>query len=324
MNGPAMKAAFRDHYCAPETLAVRELKRPEPSEIEILVRVYATTVNRTDCAVLTGKPFIMRFFTGFFKPKSAIPGTDFAGVVEAIGSKVTRFKIGNRVFGFNDLGLSSQAEYLTIAENAPVAIIPDGIDFETAAASLEAAHYAFNFLNKVQLTSDQSVLVNGASGGIGSAIVQFLQHYGVAVTAVINTKNFQLASKLGAVRVIDYQKEDFTQLGEKFDFVFDAVGKSTFGKCKPLLKNKGIYISSELGPGGQNIFLPLITSLSGGKKVKFPIPTDIPRSIRFVSQLLATGEFKPVIDKTYPLDKIAEAYAYVMTGEKTGNVIVTP
>lgn len=318
-----MKAAYRKKYCGPEGLKVAEIEKPAPRKNEILVRVHATTVNRTDCAVLTGKPFIMRFFVGLMRPKSPVPGTDFAGVVEAVGSSVTRFKTGDRVLGFNDQGLASQAEYMAIAEAAALAKIPEGIDFDRAAASLEAAHYAFNFLNKVKLSPGQQVLVNGATGGIGSALVQFLVHQGMVVTAVANNKNLDLVKKLGAVRVIDYQNEDFTRLGEKFDLVFDAVGKSTFGKCKPLLKDGGIYISSELGPGGQNIFLPMVTGLFGGKKVKFPLPTDIPRSIRFISDLLVSGAFKPVIDRTYPLEKVAEAYTYVMTGEKTGNVILS-
>lgn len=317
-----MQAAFRDRYCNPAELEVREITRPEPRPTEILVRVHATTVNRTDCAVLTGKPFIMRFFVGLMRPKSPVPGTDFAGVVEAVGSSVTRFKTSDRVFGFNDQGLASQAEYMTIAETAAIAKIPDGVDFDRAAANLEAAHYAYNFLNTVNLSAGQQVLVNGATGGIGSAMLQFLKHYGMVVTAVCDTKNIALVRSLGATKVIDYLKEDFTQLPERFDFVFDAVGKSTFGKCKPLLKDGGIYISSELGPGGQNIFLPLITALFSRKKVKFPLPTDIPRSIHFISELLVSGEFKPVIEKSYPLERISEAYAYVNSGQKTGNVVI--
>ncbi len=317
-----MRAAYRKKYCGPEGIEISGVEKPAPLQNQLLVRVHATTVNRTDCAVLTGKPFIMRFFTGLFKPKSPVPGTDFAGEVVAVGDGVTQFKTGDRVFGFNDQGLASQAEYMAIAEKAAVAKIPDGIDFYRAAASLEAAHYAYNFLNKVKPSAGQQVLVNGATGGIGSALVQFLKHFGVTVTAVCNTKNIALVSSLGAAKVIDYQKEDFTRLGEQFDYVFDAVGKSTFGKCKPLLKAGGIYLSTEPGPGGQNLFLPLWTALFSRKKVKFPLPTDIPRSIRFISELLVSGEFKPVIDRKYPLSQVAEAYAYVMTGQKTGNVIL--
>jgi NADPH:quinone reductase-like Zn-dependent oxidoreductase len=317
-----MKAAFRQKYCNPANLTVGEVARPTPKPHEILVNVRATTVNRTDCAVLTGKPFIMRFFTGPLKPKSAIPGTDFAGEVVAVGAKATRFQKGQRVFGFNDLGLASQAEYLTVAEAAAIAEIPQAIDYAHAAASLEAAHYAYNFLSKVKIAAGQNVLVNGATGGIGSALVQFLRHAGLQITAVANTKNIELMHSLGAHHVIDYLKEDFTRIEDRFDYVFDAVGKSTFGKCKGLLKRKGVYISSELGPYAQNPFLALITALLPGKTVKFPLPTDIKRSMKFISELLAQNTFMPVIDRKYNLAQISEAYEYVMTGQKTGNVII--
>ncbi|HNE18955.1 MAG TPA: NAD(P)-dependent alcohol dehydrogenase [Turneriella sp.] len=317
-----MKTAYRAHYCQPEQLAVKEVPDPKPAADQLLVRVRATTVNRTDCAVLTAKPFIMRFFIGFFKPKLPVPGTDFAGEIVAVGSSVTQFKPGDRVFGFNDKGLASQAELMAIAANAPLAKIPHGLSFEQAAASLEAAHYAYNFANKLKLKAGQNVLVNGASGGIGSALVQILKHFGVIVTAVCNGKNVERVRALGAAKVIDYEREDFTRLTEKFDFVLDAVGKSTFGKCKHLLKDKGVYLSSELGPGGQNIFLPLITAPWGGRRVVFPIPGDIPGSIAFICSLLTSGAFKPVIDRTYPLADIAAAYRYVMTGQKTGNVVI--
>lgn len=317
-----MKAAYRARYCQPDKLAVIELPDPKPAADQLLVRVAATTVNRTDCAVLTARPFIMRFFIGFFKPKLPIPGTDFAGDIVAVGSNVTLFKPGDRVFGFDDKGVASQAELMVIAESAPLAKIPQGITFEHAAASLEAAHYAYNFANRLKLVPGQNVLVNGASGGIGSALVQILKHIGVTITAVCNSKNVERVRALGAAKVIDYEREDFTLLNEQFDFVFDAVGKSTFGKCKHLLKDKGIYLSSEPGPGGQNIFLPLITSLFGGRRVKFPLPFNIKASIAFISTLLTNGEFKPVIDRTYPLADIGAAYSYVMTGEKTGNVVI--
>ncbi len=318
-----MQAAYRDQYCGPDCLTVRQIEKPIPGASQLLVRVQATTVNRTDAAVLTGKPFIMRFFTGLFKPKLPVPGTDFAGEVVAKGDQVAAFAVGDKVFGFNDQGLASQAEYMVIGEKAAVAKVPAGIDLITAVASLEAAHYAYNFLTKVKATKGQRVLVNGATGGIGSALVQFLNHLGLEVTAVCGTAYLERLRSLGATRVIDYQTEDFTKIPEKFDYVFDAVGKSTFKKCKPLLKEKGIYISSELGPYVQNPFLALLTALFPCKKVKFPVPADIPRSIRFISDLLVQGKFKPLIDRTYSLRQIAEAYSYVMTGSKIGNVVIT-
>lgn len=315
-----MKAAYREHYG--DALTVREVAEPVARPNEILIKVHATTVNRTDCAVMTGKPFIMRFFTGLVKPTSPIPGTDFAGEVVAVGDKVSLFKKGQRVFGFNDQGLASQAEYVAVSETQAIAEIPQNVSYPQAAASLEAAHYAFNFLNKMKLAAGQQVLVNGATGGIGSAMVQFLRHAGVRVTATANSKNLALVQKLGAEKIINFENEDFTRIEDRFDCVFDAVGKSTFGKCRHLLKPKGVYISSELGPWLQNPLLALITPLLPGKTVKFPLPIDIKRSMKYISELLVLGAFKPVIDRTYPLEQIGEAYVYVASGVKTGNVVV--
>ena len=246
----------------------------------------------------------------------------FAGQVEAVGKGITSFQAGERVWGFNDSGLASHAQYLTIPEHAAVLKIPENISYEQAAAGAEGAHYAYNFINKVALKAGQKVLVNGATGAIGSAAVQMLKSMGLYVTAVCNTPNVALVTALGADKVVDYQKKDFTRTEEQYDFVFDAVGKSTFSRCKPLLKPGGTYISSELGPHAENLYLPLLTKIRGGKKVVFPIPSDIKGSLRFIQNLLETGQFKPVIDRKYPLEQIAEAYTYVASGQKTGNVII--
>jgi len=211
---------------------------------------------------------------------------------------------------------------MTLSEDNAIATMPPDVTFEQAAASIEGAHYAYNFINKVKIKSGQSVLVNGATGAIGSAVVQLLKYYDANVTAVCNTKNTELIKSIGADKVIDYFKEDFTKSGEKYDFVFDAVGKSTFAKCKPLLKSGGVYISSELGPGNQNPFLALVTPLMGDKKVIFPIPTDKRKSVFLIRELMEKGKFKPLIDRKYPLEQIADAYSYVLTGEKTGNVLI--
>ncbi|HKO79165.1 MAG TPA: NAD(P)-dependent alcohol dehydrogenase, partial [Chitinophagaceae bacterium] len=194
---------------------------------------------------------------------------------------------------------------------------------EQAAASPEGAHYAYNCITKIKVEAGQKVLVNGASGAIGSSAVQLLKHFGIDVTAVCNTKNLALVKSLGADRVIDYTKEDFTRDDQKFHFILDTVGKSTFGKCKPLLLPGGVYISSELGPRWENIYLPIITAITGGKKVIFPVPVNIKRSIALIKNLLEQGKFKPVIDRKYPLEKIAEAYNFVVTGQKTGNVVIS-
>jgi NADPH:quinone reductase-like Zn-dependent oxidoreductase len=319
-----MKAAVREKYGPPEVLQITDIEKPLPADNELLVKVYAATVNRTDCGILWGKPYIMRLFAGLPNPKLAVTGTDFAGIIEAVGKSVRNFNVGDRIWGFNDNGLASHAQYLAIAEDNPVAHIPDDITFEQAAASPEGAHYAYNFIKKVKLEEGQQVLVNGATGAIGSAVVQFLKHYGLEVTAVCNTKNIALVRSLGADRIIDYENEDFTSQDERYQFVFDAVGKSTYGQCKPLLLPGGVYISSELGPGAENLYLALLTPLTGGRTLKFPFPTDIKGSISFILDLLEKGAFKPVIDRVYPLEKIDEAFHYVASGQKTGNVLIKP
>ncbi len=322
-NGESMKAITRHQYGPPEVLHIQEIPKPIPQANEVLIKVHATTVNRTDCGILWGKPLIILLFTGLFKPRTPFLGTDVAGVVEAVGSEVTSFQPGDRVWGLDDNGLGSQAQYITLLEERPLIHLPDHISFEEAAASAEGAHYAYNFINKVKLHPGMEVLVNGATGAIGSAAVQILVHYGVKVTAVANTPNLELVRNLGAERVIDYYLEDFTQVDEQYDVVFDAVGKSSFGKCKDLLKPKGIYMSTELGYMAQNIFLALITPLLGGKKVIFPVPVNCKRSLWFIKQLIEAGAFKAVIDRTYSMDQMREAYTYVHSGKKTGNVVIT-
>jgi NADPH:quinone reductase-like Zn-dependent oxidoreductase len=317
-----MKANIYTQYGPPSVLTVKTIARPMPQANEVLIRVHATTVNRTDCAMLRAKPFIMRFFTGFLRPARPILGTDFAGQITAIGENVTTFAVGDRVFGFNDQGVSSQAAYLTLAADQPLAIIPANVSYEQAAASLEGAHYAYNFIKKVAIAPGQKILVNGATGAIGSATVQLLKYWGAVVTAVGNTKNLALVQSLGATRVIDYTQTDFTGDTEKYACVFDTVGKSSFFKCKPLLQPGGVYISSELGWLAQNVFLALVTPWLGGKKVIFPIPADVKGSVALMKKLLEEGHFRPVIDRTYPLEAIADAYRYVETGEKTGNVVL--
>lgn len=319
-----MKAAVRRNYGPPESILIENLEKPVPKDNEVLVRLKATTVNRTDCANLRAKPFIMRFVLGFLKPKKIILGTDFAGDVVATGKNVKSFHIGDRVFGFNDTGVQSQAEYLTLTENGNLFTIPNDVSYEQAAASLEGAHYAYTFVHKVNIQSGQRILINGATGAIGSALLQFVRQYDVHITATCNTRNIEMVESLGANKTYDYTQEDFTKDTEKYDFVFDAVGKSTYGKCKPLLKREGVYISSELGPYSQNVFFALLTSIVGKKKVIFPIPYPTQETIPYIIDLLKTKMFSPVIDREYSLHEISQAYEYVLTGEKTGNVIITP
>ena len=316
-----MKASIRKQYCSPEQIKIESINTPIPKEDEVLIKVFASTVNRTDCANLTARPFIMRFVLGFFKPRKVILGTDFAGEIVSVGKNIDAYRVGDKVFGFNDTGSESQAEYLaTTAEH--IFLIPENIDYKQAAASLEGAHYAYTFIHKAQIQSGQNVLINGATGGIGSALLQFVRQYDVKITATCDTKNIERIQSLGANKVYDYTKEDFTTDTDKYDFIFDAVGKSTFRRCKPLLKEKGVYISSELGPYSQNLFFSVTPTFFGSKKVIFPIPYSKEKTIPYIIKMLREGYFKPVIDREYSLEDISKAYDYVIKGQKTGNVLI--
>jgi NADPH:quinone reductase-like Zn-dependent oxidoreductase len=318
-----MKAAVYYNYGPPEVVTIKDIEKPILKNNELLIKVVAGTVNRTDSGFRSAEYFISRFWTGLFKPKSNVLGNEFAGTVEEIGQNVTTFKKGDKVFGYNDKTCGGHGEYLTIAENDAVTFLPNNLNFYEAAPITEGAHYALNNIKAAEVKSGQQILVYGATGAIGSAAVQLLKHFGAKVNAVCNTKNVALVKSLGADTVIDYQTQDFTKTETRFDFIFDAVGKSSFGKCKPLLSKKGIYISTELGKNGENIFLALFTPLFGGKKLLFPIPTIDKADVIFLKELVEKGEFKPVIDSYYKLDQIIEAYKYVETGQKTGNVVIT-
>ena len=319
-----MKAAVRSKYGLPGDLCIKELDIPTPKDDEVLIRVHASTVNRSDCHVLSGKPFFMRLFTGLFKPRSSIIGTDFAGQIESVGSAVQSFKAGDKIMGFGGgLGCGAHAQYFILPEvkaKKVMITMPPNLTYEEAAACLEGAFYAAAQINPLKPKPGQKALVYGATGAIGSSYVQFLKYYGASVTAVCRDENRELISSLGADKVIDYTKEDFTKDKERYDFIFDAVGKSSFFKCKRLLKKKGVYTSSG---GFENFLLLFITPLFGGKKVVFNFAQNITTELNFIKDLVVNGNFRPVIDRKYPLDQIAEAYRYVATGQKIGNVIIT-
>jgi NADPH:quinone reductase-like Zn-dependent oxidoreductase len=318
-----MKAIIYTEYGPPEIVKFMEVDKPVPGDNEILIKVHATTVNRTDCGFRSSKYLISRLFTGLFKPKFKTLGTEFAGEIEATGKTVTLFSTGEKVFGYNDTKCGAHAEYMTISENDAVAAMPSDLAFEEAAPITEGAHYALGDIRAANIKSGQNVMVYGATGAIGSAAVQLLKYFGAKVTAVCNTKNVELIKSLGADKVIDYITQDFTKTSQKFDFIFDAVGKSSFGQCKPLLTRKGIYISTELGKNSENIFLAIITPVFGGKKVLFPIPTIHKKDVIFFKKLVETNKFRPLIDRQYSLEQIVEAYRYVESGQKTGNVVIT-
>ena len=261
----------------------------------------------------------MRLYTGLFKPRLKITGTDFAGQVEATGKSVTHFKVGDRVMGFEFWGLQSHAHYLILAETKDMIIVPGGIPYEHAITCIEGGFYALNVIQKMKPTAGQKALVHGATGAIGSSMVQFFNFYGVSVTAVCSGENGELLRSIGADRIIDYRTEDFTKDQERYDYVFDAADKCSFGQCKHLLTKKGMYSSS----GAPDLFRLLTTSFSGGKKVIFAPPKNLKDCLVFITGLMEKGNFKPVIDRRYPIDKTAEAFDYVGTGQKIGNVLLT-
>jgi NADPH:quinone reductase-like Zn-dependent oxidoreductase len=318
-----MKAILHTQYGAPELLRLQDIPTPAPKESEVLIKIHASTVNRTDCGFLRGKPFVTRFISGLPNPKYTTLGNEFAGEVEIIGSAVTTFQPGDKVFGYDDAHFGAHAEYKIMAEKDAFTTMPSTMTFAEAAPIAEGAHYALCDLRAINIQHGQKILINGTTGAIGSAAVQLAKYFGAKVTAVCNTKNIELVTSLGVDRVIDYTKEDFTTISETFDVVYDAVGKSSFGKCKPLLKSGGIYKSTELGAMWQNPFLALITPLLGGKKVLFPIPTINKEDVIFLKNLVEAGKYKPVIDRHYPLEETVEAFRYVESGQKTGNVVIT-
>jgi NADPH:quinone reductase-like Zn-dependent oxidoreductase len=317
-----MRAVVYSEYGPPAVLRLEDVAKPNPSDDELLVRVFAASVNRTDCGFLRGKPSLVRVFSGLRHPKRAILGCEFAGRVEAVGAHVSAFDVGQRVFGYTGVTFGGLAEYLTTPETGLVAQIPAGMSYAEAAPSTEGSHYALNLLRAAGIGRGQNVMIYGATGAIGSAAVQLARHFGATVTAVCDTRNVELVTSLGADRVIDYTTEDFTQVDDEFDMVVDAVGKSSFGACKSLLKPGGVYLSSDLGRRGQNPILALTTRFFGRKKVMFPIPRDTRDDVLLLRDLMETGEFRPVVDRIYPIDEIREAYEYVESGVKVGNVVI--
>jgi NADPH:quinone reductase-like Zn-dependent oxidoreductase len=328
-----MRAAVSTEYGPPEIVRIRDVERPTPADDELLIKVHATTVNRTDCGYRGGKPFLIRFFNGWRRPKVPILGTEFAGVVEAAGTGVSSFRVGDRICGWCEGTFGAHAEYLTIRAGRPLnCMIPEGVAFEEAAPSTEGSHYALSFLRQAGVEAGQDVMVYGATGAIGSAAVQLAKGLGLRVTAVCGTEHVDLVTGLGADRVIDYMTEDYTSDTGRYDLVIDAVGKSSLWKCRRLLKPKGIYTASDR-PWAQKpgLFIPVflgwllvsgVTRLLRGRRQMFVVPRSDPEGLRWLKDQIESGTFRPVIDRSYPLEQIVEAYRYVETGEKIGNVVI--
>lgn len=316
-----MKAVIRKQYGSYDKIQIVEMPLPKIRPHEALIKVHATTVNRTDQGVLTGLPYVFRFFVGLFKPTYEILGTDFVGEVVETGSNHELYKVGDIVWGFNDQAWPTQAEYTVINKGICTTKVETMTSMLDVVACAEGFHYALNFINKVEIKKGHKAFVYGATGAIGSAMIQILKYKGVYVMASCKGEYFEKVKPLGADVLFDYEKQQFSEIGEKFDFFFDAVGKSNFKASQSILKQKAIYISSELGPGAENLYLPLFT-LFKSQKVIFPLPSKIANSIAFVTQMLKAGAFTPLIDKVYTIDEAPEAYAYTMSGQKIGNVIL--
>jgi NADPH:quinone reductase-like Zn-dependent oxidoreductase len=316
-----MRAVVYDQYGPPDVLRLEDVERPVPEEDEVLVRIHATTVNRSDCGWRSGKPFFARYFTGLRRPKRRILGSELAGDVEAVGAAVSQFAVGDHVFGVS--GFGAHAEFVCMREDRPLAHKPTGMTFEEAAAVCDGAIIALACLRSADLRKGRSIVIYGASGSIGTAAVQLAKYFDADVTAVCNTKNLELVRSLGADRVIDYTQEDFTKNGETYDVIFDAVGKHSFRRCRRSLKPSGIYIETDLGFLWHVPVLALLTRRIGDKRVTLPIPKYTRENVLFVKELIEAGKYRAVIDRRYPLEQVVEATRYVETGQKTGNVVLT-
>ena len=317
-----MRAVVYDTYGPPEVQRLEDVEKPVPKKDEVLIKIRATTVTRTDTGLRSGKPFIVRFFMGLRRPKQRILGTELAGEIEAVGAAVSEFAVGDDVFGStNAFRFGTHAEFICMPESAPLARKPASMTFEEAAAVTDGVILALMGLEASHIRSGQSILVYGASGSIGTAGVQLAKYFEADVTAVCSTKNVDLVRSLGADRVIDYTQEDFTRNGETYDVIFDAVGKHSFSRCRGSLKRGGAYVATD---GFRNLFLALWTSRIGDKKVLFPIPPHYTKkNVLFLKDLIEVGKYRAVIDRCYPLEDVVEATRYVETEQKTGNVVLT-
>lgn len=323
-----MKAIVHTKYGPPDELQLKEVQKPVPTDNEVLIKIRATTVTTSDCNVrnFTFVPksfmFFARLMLGFKKPKINILGIDFAGEIEAVGINVRIFKAGDPVFGSPGTRMGAHAEYVCVPEGGALAIKPANMTWEEAAAISLAGNTALFFIRDLaKIQAGQKILIHGASGAIGTYAVQLAKYYGAEVTGVCSGSNAEMVKSLGADKVFDYTKEDFTKSDERFDFVFGVVGKTTFSQCKGILKPKGIYLENMMEI--KDFLKVLWTSITGGKKMKGGVSIERAENLNFFIELIESGKLIPVIDKVYPLERTAEAFRYVETGHKKGNVVIT-
>jgi NADPH:quinone reductase-like Zn-dependent oxidoreductase len=315
-----MRAVVHDGYGSPDVLRLADVERPVPNADQVLVKVYATTVTRTDCGLRAAKPFFARFITGLRRPSHRILGMELAGEVEAAGAAVTEFAVGDQIFGIS--GYGANAEYVCVRASAAVARKPAGMPFEEAASVCDGACSALSCLTQAGLEKGQRIVVYGASGAIGTAAVQLARHLGAHVTAVCNTKSVELVRSLGADEVVDYLQEDFTRNGQTYDLIFDAVGKQSFRRCRRSLKPGGIFMTTDLGFMWHAPLMILVTRWIGEKRAKIGIARYRKEDVLLVKELIEAGTYRAVIDRRYPLEDVVEATKYVETGQKTGNVVL--
>ncbi len=318
-----MKAIHVTQYGGPEVLKLVDVEKPTPKENEILIKVHAGVVGPSDCAFRKADPFIVRLIYGLTKPRNPKQGTEFSGVVEAVGKDVTVFKQGDSVFGMEPNVFGAHAEYICVPEKNPITFKATNASYEEMVGVLDGAATARTFLQDVaKVKPGQKVLINGASGAVGAYGVQLAKHYGAEVTGVCSGANVELVKSLGADHVIDYTKTDFTKTGQTYDVIFDAVGKNSFGACKKALTKNGLYLTTVPTLG---MLWGLISSMFGSKKAKFATAGLMQNreTLTTLKEAFEAGKLKAVIDKRYTLAQIADAHRYVDTGRKKGNVIIT-
>ncbi|MCB9275763.1 MAG: NAD(P)-dependent alcohol dehydrogenase [Lewinellaceae bacterium] len=322
-----MKTIVFEEYGPPEVVKAIKTEKPVPADNEVLIKVHATTVTSGDVRVRSstypkGLWLLGRLVIGLTKPRETGLGNELAGVVEAVGKEVKRFRVGDEVFGATGLNLGANAEYISLPEDGAIALKPANLSFEEAAAIPFGALTSLVFLrDKGQIRSGQKVLVYGASGGLGVYAVQLARYFGAEVTGVSSTKNLELVKSLGAHKVIDYTKEDFTQSGEVYDIIFDTVGKTSFSRASKTMAPKGVFLAAVAGI--PEFFQMLWTSMSSGKKVIGGVAIQRKEDTELLRELLEAGRLRPVVDRRYPLGQIVEAHRYVETGRKKGAVVLT-
>lgn len=315
-----MKAMVYTKYGPPDVLRMEEVERPIPGDDEVLVEVHATTATSAEGMMRRGEPLWGRVILGLGRPRRKILGLEFAGEISLMGRNVERFKKGDQVYGFTGFGLGAYAEYLCMPQKGSLGMKPANTTYEEAAAVVDGATTALFFLkDKANIQAGQKVLINGASGSIGTSAVQLARYFGAEVTGVCSTTNVELVKSLGADTVIDYTREDFTRNGRTYDVIFDTVGKSSFQRCKGSLEKNGCYLPTV---GLMNYALALWTSIFGGKRVKSGMSISKAEALVFIKDLVEAGEIQTVIDRHYPLEQIAEAHKYVEKGHKKGNAVI--